>query len=119
MDQSTLIDSLRAVILDGLPTGLIEYWENPSGRLQTDERRNRADWVRGLTASDREFLEDFAAEAARSAMFGVLAVLDGSRAIEDPPRTGHLELCYVNANGASLLASSAPAMPVPPLHELL
>jgi hypothetical protein len=119
MDQRTLIDSLCAAVLDGLPTGLVESWENPPGRLQSDERRNRADWVKGLTASDRKFLDEFAAEAARSAMFGILAVLDGSRAIENPPARGHLELRYVSASGDSLMASSAPAMPVPPLHELL
>jgi hypothetical protein len=120
MEQSTLVDSLSVAVLDGLPTELIEYWANPPGRLRTDERRNRADWIKGLSASDREFLNEFAAEAAHTALFGVLAVLDGSRAIENPPTRGHLELRYVSASGAaSLMASSASDMPVLPLHELL
>jgi hypothetical protein len=71
-----------------------------------------------MSDADRELLEAFGSEAARAALFGVLAVLDGARKIEAQSE-GHLELRHVHAGETRLLASSAPDMPVLPLHELL
>ena len=71
-----------------------------------------------MSGSDRELLEAFGTHVARSAVFGVLAVLDGNRKIEEPS-AGHLELRHISEVGSELLASSAPEMAVMPLHELL
>lgn len=71
-----------------------------------------------MSGPDRALLEAFGRDAARSAVFGVLAVLDGSRKIEEPSE-GYLELRYFNEHRQELLASSSPEMPVLPLHELL
>jgi hypothetical protein len=71
-----------------------------------------------MSGLDRELLEAFGRDAARSAVFGVLAVLDGSRKIEEPWE-GYLELCHIDGQGEKLLASSNPETPVVPLHELL
>ena len=71
-----------------------------------------------MSEPDRELLEAFGTDVASAAIFGVLAVLDGARKIEDLS-SGHLELRHVRDGGAQLLASSDPEMPVLPLHELL
>jgi hypothetical protein len=118
MDQTTFVDLLRAVVLDGLSSDLASNWRNPPGRLRSEERSARADWLKGMSDADRTLLEAFGSEAARSAIFGVLAVLDGARKIEDAS-SGHLELRHVREGEVRLLASSDPEMPVLPLHELL
>jgi hypothetical protein len=118
MDQTTFVDLLRAVVLDGLSKDLARDWQEPPGRLRSEERSRRSEWLRRMSDADRALLEAFGSEAARSALFGVLAVLDGARKIEEPSE-GHLELRHVHAHEAQLLASSAPDMPVLPLHELL
>lgn len=71
-----------------------------------------------MNDADLEMLETFGSETARAALFGVLAVLDGTRTIEDASQ-GHLELRHIDADGAQLLASSAIDATVLPLHELL
>lgn len=118
MDQTTFVDLLRAVVLDGLSNDLARNWKEPPGRLRSDERSRRSRWVSQMSEGDRELLEAFGSEAARAALFGVLAVLDGARKIEHPSE-GHLELRHIRAGEAELLASSAPDTPVLLLHELL
>jgi hypothetical protein len=118
MDQTTFVDLLRAVVLDGLSNDLAQNWKEPPGRLRSDDWSLRSQWVSQMSDADRDLLEAFGSEAARSALFGVLAVLDGARKIEDQSE-GHLELRHVHAGETQLLASSAADMPVLPLHELL
>ena len=118
MDQSAFVDLLQSVVLDGLATELAQTWQHPPGRLPSVERSRRSEWLARMSELDREYLEAFGTEVARSAVFGVLAVLDGHRKIEETS-TGHLELSHISEEGSELLASSAAAMPVPPLHELL
>jgi hypothetical protein len=118
MDQTTFVDLLQAVVLDGLSSELVRYWQEPPGRLRSEERSRHSQWVSQMSDADREMLEAFGSQAARSALFGMLAVLDGVRKIEEP-FAGHLELRHVHAGETQLLASSAPEMPVLPLHELL
>jgi hypothetical protein len=118
MDQRTFVDLLHSVVLEGLSSELAQSWQHPPGRLRTEERSQRSEWLAEMSEPDRALVEAFGRDAARSAVFGVLAVLDGSRKIEEPSE-GHLELRHVNEHGEELLASSAPEMPVLPLHELL
>ena len=117
MDQRTFVNLLRSAVLDGLSSELVKTWQHPSGLLRSEERSQRSDWLNKMSLPDRQLLEAFGTNAARSALFGVLAVLDGSRKIDES--SGHLELCYVSDEGSKLLASSASEMPVLPLHELL
>ncbi|MDE2436049.1 MAG: hypothetical protein KGM49_07310 [Sphingomonadales bacterium] len=118
MDQKTFVERLCWVVLDNLSRDLVEYWQHPPGRLRSETRSRRAKWLGSMNAEDRELLEAFGTEAARSALFGILAVLDGSRAIEGAEE-GHLELRYLGANRSGLLASSAIESDTMPLHELL
>ena len=118
MNQNTFVDSLKSVVLDGLSSELAQSWQDPPGRFRSEERLRRFEWLTKMSASDRELLEAFGSDVARAAIFGVLAVLDGARKIEDAS-TGHLELRHVQEGGARLLASSDPEMLVLPLHELL
>ena len=118
MDQTAFVDLLRAVVLDGLSSDLAGYWRDPPGRLRSEERAARAEWLKRMSDADRTLIEAFGSEAARSARFGMLAVLDGARKIENAS-SGHLELRHVHDGEAHLLASSDPDMPVLPLHELL
>lgn len=118
MDQKTFVDRLSAVVLDGLSRDLANYWHNPPGRMRSEMRSRRSEWLSEMSVTDREFLEEFGSEAARSALFGLLAVLDGSRTIEEPGE-GHLELRHISSGRSEILASSALEASTLPLHELL
>lgn len=105
-------------MLDGLSNDLAANWKAPSGRLRSDDTSRRSQWLGHISDADREWLEAFGSESAGAALFGMLAVLDGVRKIEDQSE-GHLELRHIHDGAAQLLASSAPDRPVPPLHEPL
>ena len=119
MEQAAFIDLLHQTVLEPATTGTISQIASPTGRNISDDRRRRAAWFRSLSPEDRAHVEYAIAEAARTATFGFLCVLDGVRVIEDGTDRGHLELHHVKGNSAHLLASSADEMPVAPLHELL
>jgi hypothetical protein len=55
----------------------------------------RSNWFAKLSLNDQEMIGEVVREAAKSAVFGVLAVLDGSRAVEDSQEKGSFELFYV------------------------
>ena len=118
MDQEAFVGALKATVIDGLASDIASTWQTPPGRLRSEVISRRVDWLNGMSQNERELLESFGAEVARSAVFGVLAVLDGNRTVE-APENGHLELHHIADGHANLLASSAAEMSVAPLHELL
>jgi hypothetical protein len=119
MNQSEFIDALRRTVLDGIGAEVAAQWSNPRGRLRSEDRTARALWINGLSAEDRAQAEALAADAAQTAFFGMLCVLDGARVIEEPEDRGHVELFHVRDGTRTLLASSNLESPVLPLHELL
>lgn len=118
MDQREFVRLLNAVVLEGLSSDVVSAWQHPPGRLRSEEKSRRSDWLETMNSEERALLEAFGADVARAAVFGVLAVLDGNRKVEEP-EIGHLELRHVSHGRSELLASSAMEMPVLPLHELL
>lgn len=118
MDQKEFVSLLKAVVLDGLSSEVASAWQRPPGRLRSEERSRRSDWLDGMNSEERALLEAFGADVAQAAVFGMLAVLDGSRRVAEP-ESGYLELRHVSDGRSELLASSAMEMPVLPLHELL
>lgn len=119
MEQAAFVDLLRRIVVDAAARDTIAQIARQTGRGASGERKRRADWLNALSAENREQVEYAVAEAARASAFGLLCVLDGSRAIENPPKQGHLELRYVSHDGYTLIASSAPDLPTLPLHEFL
>jgi len=118
MDQKAFVDLLRSVVLDRLSIEIANDWQYPAGRLRSEERSRRTEWMNSLSRHDREFLEAFGQHVARSAVFGVLCVLDGVRKIEDS-EDGHIELRHITNSQSQLLASSGDNMPAEFLHEML
>lgn len=57
------------------------------------------DWYSGLPRRDRALVRQAMRLSAYSALFGVFAMIDGARAVDDPPH-GELRLTYVRPDGA-------------------
>jgi len=103
MEQAAFVDLLRQIAVEAAARDTIAQIARPTGRSVSSERKRRADWLNALSAEDREQVEHAVAEAARASAFGLLCVLDGSRAIENPPKQGHLELRYISRDADTLL----------------
>lgn len=91
----------------------------PAGRRPTSEIVERSAWFNGLAPADQDRVQTVAEDAGKAALFGLLCVLDGVRAIEDGPSAGSLELRYIADGMETLLASTELGKGTPPLHELL
>ena len=89
----------------------------PSGRKPAAELLRLSSWYNGLDPEGREHVGAVIQWAANYTLFGALCVLDGARAIEDPPERGLLELRYTSGDRIELLSSSDGSGPT--LHELL
>ena len=91
----------------------------PAGRRPATEIVERSTWFNALTPDDQGRVKEVAADAVKAALFSLLCVLDGARAIEDGVSAGSLELRHVKDGKETLLASSSLGENRTPLHELL
>jgi hypothetical protein len=116
MDEQQFVDALKAHAADAAAQGTIEQWASPSGRFPSEARLAKAAWLNALSEHDRQMVHALVGDVARSTLFGVLCILDGSRSV-GLPAGAHLELATIEGDRSTLLASSNLA--AAPLHELL
>jgi len=89
MDREGFVEAVRRVVLDSAVTSTISQLSKPAGRKPDQARLDH-----GLPHSDRQKLEHIIKMTANTAVFGMLCVLDGVRAIEDGPGKGAIDLRY-------------------------
>ena len=114
LNRVRFVDSLRIAVQDATVTGTISILSRPPGRKPDDELVALAEWFNGISFQDRQNLERVIEMTARNALFQILCVLDGAKAIEDRPDKGTLDLRYRRSNIDISLNDEAGA----PLHEL-
>jgi len=80
----------------GIPAveSVVENLVNPPGRVPRPEDRELSAWYAGLSELDRERIISLIGKGAHAAIFGVLAVLDGVRTVDDEAST--FELVHVS-----------------------
>jgi len=94
MDREGFVEAVRRVVLDSAVTSTISQLSKPAGRKPDQARLDLSAWLNGLPHSDRQKLEHIIKMTANTAVFGMLCVLDGVRAIEDGPGKGAIDLRY-------------------------
>lgn len=98
LDPEEFVQVLRTEVFDSAVSDVISSLEAPPGRRPSSALVDASRWFTALESTDRAFVESVIRMAAHSAVFGVLAMLDGVRVIDGPPH-GDLELRYVSADG--------------------
>jgi hypothetical protein len=119
MEPETFVALLRDVVVRSAFEDVVSQLRVPAGRRPTSDILERSVWFNGLARDDQDRVQEVAEEAAKAALFGLLCVLDGVRAIEDGRAAGSLELHHIVEGKKILLGSSELGKGVPPLHELL
>lgn len=117
MNQEAFVDSVRRCARDAAIDGVLRILERPPGRSPAPELVDASGWYERLAPDDRERVRHVVALTADHVVFGLFAVLDGARPVEDSvgPK-GRFELRHVSASGeVTALAGEGTA----PLHELL
>lgn len=115
MTPEEFINALRKVVLERCAKNTLAVIEKPPGRRPSTELLEANAWLETLSEADRTKLRTVASMAAHQAVFGVLAVLDGARVVEDTSEKGGFRLTFVKG-GVEWELNPPDGVP---LHDLL
>lgn len=116
MNAQDFVAAVRSVVRDAAVITTVAAVQKPPGRHPANELAELSLWYNGLSASDQAMIKRLLTIASHSAVFGLLAVLDGARAV-DPNSTGqdYFELRHFHGKHQDVLSGPNGT----PLHELL
>jgi len=93
MRTEDFVSAIEAYVLNTTVESTVSTLREPPGRRVDPEFAARSTWFNLLSDTDAEMVRAVIHEAASSAVFGFLTVLDGARVIND--EKGTFELYYV------------------------
>jgi hypothetical protein len=103
MTQEEFIAGIRRAVYESAIKGTLSIIQKPPGRRPSDHLVNLSNWVAGLSDTNKIHLEAIVELAARQAVFGMLAVLDGVRRVEGEEMDGSFELWFKKGEEEILL----------------
>jgi hypothetical protein len=115
VNREQFADVIRLTVQDAAVTDTISTLSRPPGRRPAADLVAVSEWFNGRSPEDRRNIEHIVRMTAHAGVFGMLCVLDGARAIENPPGKGTLDLRYRKGREDVSLNDDSGA----PLHELL
>lgn len=98
MNSEQFISAIKKVVRECAIEDTVENLEDPPGRKAPEAEKLRSDWFNGLAEDERSMVESIVSDAVDEALFGLLSVIDGARAIEDGEDKGRLALIYKGLN---------------------
>lgn len=103
MTPNEFINHVRQVVYDSAVRGTLSLVTNPPGRSPGQNLLALSKWFGGLPENEKQTFQRAISMAAHQATFGMLAVLDGVRQIEDSPVKGRLEPHYIKGDQRTIL----------------
>ena len=94
MTQEEFVRNLKIAVLDTTVYDTLSILLDPPGRRPDRSNDPTADWYRELSVEGQAHVQKLAQLVANSVLFGVFAVLDGVRAIEDGSPKCELKLTF-------------------------
>lgn len=79
--------------------GILKHAQHPAGRSVSAERKARASWIAEMDGESRQRLHQLVEEGVHAKVFGVLAVLDHVRFLEDREENGSFTLTQTAPSG--------------------
>ncbi|MEG0192259.1 MAG: hypothetical protein RR698_03750 [Stenotrophomonas sp.] len=111
MKADGFVSAIQRYVLESAVDDTISNLARPPGRRVASDLSVRSEWFNSLSEVEADMLRAVARDAARSAVFGFLAVLDGVRVIDS--EKGTFELYHVGREKYLLNSSGID------LHDLL
>lgn len=116
MTAESFVDAIRDVVIATSATYAVETFQDPPGRSPAKEILAMSAWYKRLGKDDQVMVARIIELAARDAVFGVFAVLDGSARVgEIDGGTDYFELRHVHGSTVEILSGPKGSV----LHELL
>lgn len=94
MTPEEFVAALEKTVLTAAVDATVATLEQPPGRRPRQDLVEASAWFRSLAAPDQAMLIRVLNMTAHHAVFGLLAVIDGSRAIEDDSEKGEFRLIF-------------------------
>ncbi|MDD5261890.1 MAG: hypothetical protein PHD76_08595 [Methylacidiphilales bacterium] len=114
MNADEFIDALKIVVHDSAIIGIESSLRKPSGRQPRASLVAASQWFGGLKQEEQEIVRTIVTRSVHAAIFGMLGVLDGVRAIESREEKGQLVLSFEDASGVVRLNNTHGEM----LHDI-
>ncbi len=114
MTPQQFVKALKVTVHDSAIQEALDQLERPSGRKPPQRLVELSQWYHSLSQRDRSRLRQVASLAVHGAVFGVLAVIDGVRAVDSGAATAHLELHVADPTQRTRLNGGSGPM----LHDL-
>ena len=103
MTREDFVKAVKTEALDTAVRDTILDLQDPAGRKPAISLIRIHEWYEALDAESQKFVEQVARMAAESATFGLMAILDGVRAVESGGDKGALVLEYRKGTTKTLL----------------
>jgi hypothetical protein len=103
MNKEEFVRVMKLQTSDSAVSGTIKTLTRSAGRKPSERLVRMSAWHNQLGMNDQEMLREALKDAAESAVFSFLCILDGVRVIEAGPNQGELELYYVKDGKKTLL----------------
>lgn len=102
MNTKEFVQAIIEVIRDATISDTLENLKEPPGRNPHKDDIKLSQWYSNLSNEDAENIAKIITITVDTSLFGVFAVLDGVREIEDHGE-GELELAYKDTQGHTLI----------------
>jgi len=93
MNSQDFVEAIKRYVRDAAIEDTVANLKSPPGRRISAQERARSDWYNGLSTEGVAHVNSVIATAVHEGLFGLFAVLDGARTINDAK--GRFELMYV------------------------
>jgi len=114
MTASHFIDAIKVAVHDSAISGVEQTLLIPSGRKPPANITEVAHWFSTLNNEERNHIHKIVAMSVHAGVFGMLAVLDGVRSIQDNEERGQLLLTISDGTETQLINDPSEEM----LHDI-
>lgn len=92
MTAEEFVAGIKSAVHDSATADVVASVEAPSGRKPAPALLQLSEWYNALSESDKTNVRAMVLHGVQSALFGVFAVIDGVRVIEDTEEKSHFTL---------------------------
>ncbi len=103
MNKQEFIEKIILDVRNAALEDVILKLNRPPGRRPRQRHILQSKWYSQLSHENKSMLQQVLLEAIDEALFGIFAVLDGVRSIQEPESKGQLELSYNDGGSRQLL----------------
>ena len=103
MNSEYFIESIVKYVRDSAVEDTVSNMKEPPGRKPRHKGHELSEWYTNQSARDKEMIEKALYEAVDESLFGLFAVIDGVRTIENSTNKGTFKLHFEKDGESTLL----------------